>query len=83
LSNGSIFVIGGETGSNGPPQPTLEILPKPAGGNTTVYLDWLQRTDPNNLYPFVIVLPSGGLFIGEATKFLTRESHLKNLVSLL
>ncbi|KAF8346390.1 glyoxal oxidase N-terminus-domain-containing protein [Amanita rubescens] len=64
LSNGSILVIGGEIGSNGPPEPTLELLPTAHGGNTTVYLDWLQRTDPNNLYPFVIVLPSGGLFVG-------------------
>jgi hypothetical protein len=27
-------------------------------------LDWLNRTDPNNLYPFVFVLPSGNLFVG-------------------
>jgi len=58
LANGSVLVIGGETGSNGPPQPNLEILPKPAGGDTVVTLDWLTRTDPNNLYPFVVVLPS-------------------------
>ncbi|KAF8151649.1 hypothetical protein B0H34DRAFT_801346 [Crassisporium funariophilum] len=64
LSNGSILVIGGETGSNAAPQPNLEILPKPAGGDTVVDLDWLARTDPNNLYPFVIVLPSKNLFIG-------------------
>ncbi|KAF4588036.1 hypothetical protein EYR38_009997 [Pleurotus pulmonarius] len=64
LSNGSILVIGGETGSNASPQPNLEILPKPAGGDTVVELDWLQRTDPNNLYPFVFVLPSGNIFVG-------------------
>ncbi|KIY43224.1 copper radical oxidase [Fistulina hepatica ATCC 64428] len=64
LSNGSILVIGGEDGSNGAPIPTLEILPRIEGGNTTVYLEWLERTDPNNLYPFVFTLPSGNLFIG-------------------
>lgn len=65
MANGSILVVGGEVGSNSAPTPSLEILPKPAGtGNTTKYLDWLQRTDPNNLYPFLYVLPSGGIFVG-------------------
>ncbi|KAI4189761.1 MAG: hypothetical protein L6R41_001244 [Letrouitia leprolyta] len=63
MTNGSILVVGGETGSNGPPVPTLEILPRPAGGGTP-FMDWLQRTDPNNLYPFLAVLPSGGIFVG-------------------
>jgi hypothetical protein len=63
LANGTILVIGGETGSNAGPQPNLETLPTPPGGPTTVPLDWLQRTDPNNLYPFVIVLPSKNLFV--------------------
>jgi hypothetical protein len=62
MSNGSILVVGGENGSNGPPVPTLEILPKPAGG-TTLFMDWLNRTDPNNLYPFLAVLPSGNIFV--------------------
>ncbi|KAL8666000.1 MAG: hypothetical protein Q9202_001737 [Teloschistes flavicans] len=62
MANGSIMVIGGETGSNGPPQPNLELLPRPAGAGV-VNLDWLQRTDPNNLYPFLAVLPSGILVI--------------------
>jgi hypothetical protein len=65
LPNGSILVIGGETGSNANPQPNLEIVPKPAGGDTVVPLDWLARTDPFNLYPFVIVLPSTHLFVGK------------------
>ncbi|KAG5352852.1 hypothetical protein C0989_012606 [Termitomyces sp. Mn162] len=65
LSNGSVLVIGGETGSNASPQPNLEILPKPPGGDTVVELDWLARTDPNNLYPFVLVLPSKRLFVGK------------------
>ena len=63
MANGSVLVVGGEVGSNGPPVPSVEILPRPAGGNTTKYLDFLQRTDPNNLYPYLAVLPSGGIFI--------------------
>jgi len=63
MTNGSILVVGGETGSNAAPTPSLEILPNPAGG-VAVYLDWLARTDPNNLYPFLYVLPSGGIFVG-------------------
>ena len=63
MTNGSILIVGGEIGSNSAPEPTLEILPTPAGGNTTVYCDWLQRTDPNNLYPFLAVLPSGGILV--------------------
>ncbi|KAI9457229.1 copper radical oxidase [Lactarius psammicola] len=27
-----------------------------------VFLDWLDRTDPNNLYPFLHILPSGLIF---------------------
>ncbi|UNI14601.1 (Methyl)glyoxal oxidase [Purpureocillium takamizusanense] len=61
MANGSILVIGGEQGSNGAPVPTLEILP--STGTKPLYMDWLQRTDPNNLYPFACVLPSGGIFV--------------------
>ncbi|SJL08884.1 related to glyoxal oxidase precursor [Armillaria ostoyae] len=61
MANGTILVIGGETGSNASPQPNLELLPKPDGGDTVVDLPWLQRTDPNNLYPFMFVLPGGGI----------------------
>ena len=64
MPNGSILVVGGEIGSNGPPEPTLEILPTPSGGSTLKFLDYLNRTDPNNLYPFLFVLPSGRIFIG-------------------
>ncbi|KAF9049496.1 copper radical oxidase with WSC domains [Hymenopellis radicata] len=63
LPNGSILVVGGETGSNAPAEPSLEILPRPPGGDTYLNMDWLQRTDPNNLYPFIFVLPGGGIFI--------------------
>ncbi|KAG1865028.1 copper radical oxidase-like protein [Suillus subalutaceus] len=64
MPNGSILVVGGESGSNASPQPSLEILPAPPGGDTVVTLDYLQRTDPYNLYPFLMVLPSGRFFIG-------------------
>jgi glyoxal oxidase-like protein len=60
MSNGSILVVGGESGSNAPPVPTIEILPKVGG---TIYMEWLNRTDPYNLYPFMTVLPSGGIFV--------------------
>ncbi|KAG2002470.1 hypothetical protein CC2G_004661 [Coprinopsis cinerea AmutBmut pab1-1] len=63
LANGTVLVIGGETGSNGPPQPNLELLPKPEGGDTVIHLDWLERSDPYNLYPFVVVLPSENVFV--------------------
>ncbi|KAH8814496.1 copper radical oxidase [Flagelloscypha sp. PMI_526] len=63
LPNGSILVIGGEVGSNSAPTPNLEILPKPAGGRTVLEMEWLRRTDPNNLYPFVFILPSGNIFV--------------------
>lgn len=57
LANGSVLVIGGEIGNNDIAEPTAEILPP--NGSGTVYLDFLQRTWPDNLYPFVAVLPSG------------------------
>jgi hypothetical protein len=57
--------MGGETGANAPANPTLEILPRIPGGSTLLFLDWLRRTDPNNLYPFLHVLPSGRIFVGE------------------
>ncbi|VDB83101.1 unnamed protein product [Peniophora sp. CBMAI 1063] len=63
MSNGSILIVGGENGSNGPPVPTLEILPTIPGSGTK-FLDYLNRTDPNNLYPFLHVMPSGRIFIG-------------------
>jgi len=63
MANGSILVVGGEEGSNGAPIPTLEILPTPVGGPTWLFMDWLERTDPNNLYPFLAVLPGGGIFV--------------------
>jgi hypothetical protein len=49
LANGSILVMGGETGSNGPPEGSLEVLPEPSGGPSWKFLPWLNRTDPNNL----------------------------------
>jgi hypothetical protein len=42
MANGSVLVVGGEQGSNGPPVPTLEILPKVGGA---LHMEWLQRTE--------------------------------------
>jgi Glyoxal oxidase N-terminus/Domain of unknown function (DUF1929) len=61
MANGSILVVGGESGSNGPSVPTLEILPK---AGPVLKLDYLNRTDPYDLYPFLAVMPSGNIFIG-------------------
>ncbi|KAF8129086.1 glyoxal oxidase N-terminus-domain-containing protein, partial [Boletus edulis] len=83
MSNGSILVVGGETGSNGPPQPSLEILPKPAGGDTFITLGYLQRTDPNNLYPFLLVLPSGRIFIGYYNEARILDPVTFNTVTML
>lgn len=68
MANGSILIVGGEVGQNAAEQPTLEILP-PTGvpdasttsgySNTTVYLDFLARTAPFNLYPFIVVVKTG------------------------
>jgi hypothetical protein len=68
LSNGSVLVMGGEIGAGGPPNPTLEILPRISGGDTQVFLDFLNRTAPNNYYPFLHVLPCGGIFVGKFEK---------------
>ncbi|KAI0246047.1 hypothetical protein BJV78DRAFT_202214 [Lactifluus subvellereus] len=63
MANGSVLAVGGETGpkaSHSMPRPmTLEILPRipGPGSNTQVFLSWLGQTDPNNLYPFLHVLP--------------------------
>lgn len=47
MTNGSILVVGGEIGSNDRPVPTLEILPPT--GTAPLYMEWLERTDPNNV----------------------------------
>ncbi len=65
MSNGSILIMGGVVGAGGAANPTVEILPRIPGGSTMVSLDFLQRTSPNNLYPFVNILPSGRIFVGE------------------
>jgi hypothetical protein len=60
MANGSILIVGGEDGSNGPPVPNMEILPTVG----PVYeAQYLRDTDPYNLYPYLVVLPSGGIFI--------------------
>lgn len=62
MANGSILVVGGEEGSNGAPTPTLELLPQVNAQSQ--YCDYLDKTDPYNLYPFLIQMPSGNIFIG-------------------
>ncbi|KAB8295124.1 hypothetical protein EYC80_007056 [Monilinia laxa] len=57
MANGSILVVGGEIGSNSPASPSLELLP-PTGA-PVLNLEFLAQTDPNNLYPFLAVIPSG------------------------
>lgn len=60
MPNGSILVVGGENGSNGPPVPNMEILPQVG---PLKHAQYLVDTDPYNLYPFLAVLPSGGILI--------------------
>jgi hypothetical protein len=61
MSNGSILVIGGEDGSDGPMVPSAEVLPRPAGVTNSTYLDYLENVEKVNSYPFVTVLPSGNM----------------------
>ncbi|KAL2141040.1 hypothetical protein VTI28DRAFT_2930 [Corynascus sepedonium] len=61
LTNGSVMVIGGLIGSNDAATPSIEVLPYT--GTPPLYMEWLDRTHPNNLYPFVCILPGGGIFV--------------------
>ncbi|TVY28312.1 WSC domain-containing protein [Lachnellula hyalina] len=72
MANGSILIVGGEIGQNDAEQPTLELLPATGVpdtstvsgySNTTKYLDFLDRTAPFNLYPWITVVPSGILIV--------------------
>lgn len=67
LSNGSMLIIGGENGSDGPMVTSAEILPRPPGVTTSTYLDFLEEAHIKkvNSYPFVTVLPSGNLFFSQ------------------
>lgn len=60
MANGSMLIVGGQDGSNGNPVPNMEILPK---AGPVKFAQYLKDTDPYNLYPFLVVLPSGGIFI--------------------
>lgn len=62
MSNGSVLIMGGEDGSNGKAVPSLELLPNP-NNIAPLYCDYLQRTDPYNLYPYLAVMPSGNIFV--------------------
>ncbi|PSN72640.1 WSC-domain-containing protein [Corynespora cassiicola Philippines] len=61
MANGSMLIVGGQEGSNGPPVPSMEILPRVG---PVLEASYLRETDPYNLYPYLVVLPSGGIFIG-------------------
>ncbi|KAI1203614.1 copper radical oxidase [Nemania serpens] len=65
LSNGSILVMAGEDGSDGPVVPTCEILPRPAGVTTSTYLDYLENVEKINSYPFLSIMPSGDIFFAQ------------------
>ncbi|KAI9833274.1 MAG: hypothetical protein M1826_000187 [Phylliscum demangeonii] len=81
MANGSVLVVGGETGSNAAAVPSLEILPATGGG--LYYAEWLERTNPNNLYPFLAVLPSGGIFVGYYNEArILDEKSLNTIVQL-
>lgn len=67
MPNGSIMVVGGEIGANSAASPTAEVIPRPAGAGQ-VYFDFLARTNPNNLYPFLAVLYAKGIFIAYANE---------------
>lgn len=60
MANGSILVVGGQDGSNGKPVPNMEILPRVG---PVLEAQYLRDTDPFNLYPYLVVMPSGGIFI--------------------
>lgn len=82
MANGSILVVGGEAGSNGAPVPSLEVLPKPAGG-AVQFCDYLQRTDPFNLYPFLAVMPSGKILIAYYNEARLLDEGTLNTVTTL
>ncbi|KAH9902185.1 copper radical oxidase [Xylariomycetidae sp. FL2044] len=65
LSNGSVLVVGGEDGSDGPMIPTVEILPRPAGVTNSTYVDYIANVEKINSYPFLAVLPSGNMFFAQ------------------
>ena len=81
MSNGSVLVVGGEIGSNDRAEPTLEILPTPEGGPTFLHMDWLASTDPNNLYQFLHMLPSGNIFAGKYPTWVDLALSLNTITS--
>ena len=65
MSDGRILVMGGEDTNSGNAQPNLEILPRPPSPpDSTIFLQFLLDTHPYNLYPFLMVLQSGNIFVG-------------------
>src|SRR5690606_4035424 len=67
LPTGEIFILGGSNESlainaNATNNPTYEIWPKKPNAQA-VYLQLMQDSLPNNLYPNVFSLPDGNIFI--------------------
>jgi len=60
MANGTILVIGGEIGANDVGENSLELLPRVG---PKLPLPWLVPSEQINLYPFLAVLPGGGIFI--------------------
>lgn len=81
MANGSVMVIGGEEGSNGAAVPSIEILPPT--GTKPLFMDWLERTNPNNLYPFTAVLPSGGIFVAYYNEARILDENTFNTIKVL
>lgn len=91
------FWVGGSISSNNIEQPFLELLPVSGVpvtllnltisgySSTTVYLDFLNRTQTDNLHPFVVALSSSVISIANSIHFfrdlltLTSEAGLTRL----
>ncbi|CAJ2513244.1 Uu.00g013630.m01.CDS01 [Anthostomella pinea] len=67
LSNGSVLVVQGENGSDGPIVPTVEVVPRPAGVTNSTHLDYLELTVAGKIqsYPMIAILPSGNMFFSQ------------------
>ncbi|KAF2638282.1 galactose oxidase, partial [Massarina eburnea CBS 473.64] len=80
MANGSMLVVGGEDGSNGAPVPSMEILPR---AGDVLETDYLRQTDPFNLYPFLVVMPSSTIFIGYYNEARLLDEVSLNTVKIL
>ncbi|KAH8701492.1 copper radical oxidase [Phaeosphaeriaceae sp. PMI808] len=80
MANGSILVVGGQDGSNGKPVPNMEILPQVG---PVLEAQYLRDSDPYNLYPFLVVLPSGGIFIQYYNEARILDENTLNAIKIL